>query len=76
MQETENPQQNDSSRDYTRWFGVGIEFCGVIGFFCYIGYKLDKAWNTSPWFLLSGFFVGFTGMFYMILKQVWNMRRK
>jgi len=62
--------------NYTKWLGLGIEFCGVIGIFCYIGYKLDESLDTRPWLLLTGFFVGFTGMLYSILKQVWNIWRK
>ena len=70
------PQKNDDGRNYARWAGLGFEFAGVLAVFCYMGYKLDEALNTSPWLLITGFAVGFAGMFYMILKQSWNMWRK
>jgi F0F1-type ATP synthase assembly protein I len=73
---TEPPSQNDDKQNYVRWLGFGIEFAGVVGLFCYIGYKLDEALNTSPGFLLGGFFVGFVGMFYLLLKEARNIRDK
>jgi F0F1-type ATP synthase assembly protein I len=70
------PKPNNRKGDYTKWFGFGIEFGGVIAVFCYIGYRLDQSWNTKPWLMLAGFFVGFTGMLYLVLKEVWNIWRK
>ena len=70
------PTDKNDRLAYAKWFGFGIEFCGVLGVFCYIGYKLDQYLNSSPWFLLAGFFVGFAGMMYMVLKETTNLRRK
>jgi F0F1-type ATP synthase assembly protein I len=65
-----------SNQGYSRWLGFGIEFCGVLGICSYIGYKLDQRLNSSPWFLLTGFFVGFAGMVYIVVKETWDLRRK
>jgi F0F1-type ATP synthase assembly protein I len=73
---TDPLSQNDNKQNYARWLGFGIEFAGVVGLFCYIGYKLDEVLNTSPWFLLGGFFVGFIGMFYLLIKEARNIRDK
>jgi len=54
---------------YSRWFGFGLEFCGVMAVFSFLGYKLDQTFNTSPWLMIIGFFLGFAGMFYLILKE-------
>jgi F0F1-type ATP synthase assembly protein I len=75
MQKSERQQSGDK-RTYARWAGLGIEFGGVVIVFCAIGYWLDQQWNTSPWFLLTGFFVAFVGMLYNIWKQTWDMRQK
>jgi F0F1-type ATP synthase assembly protein I len=75
VQQKNEPQQNKDRQEYGRWLGFGIEFCGVIGVFCYMGYKLDEFLHTSPWLLLAGFFVGFAGMLYTIVKQTWNIRK-
>lgn len=73
---TDPQSQNGNKQNYVRWLGFGIEFAGVIAIFCYIGYKLDETLHTSPWFLLTGFFVGFIGMFYLLLKEARNIRGK
>ena len=52
-----------------RWMGVGIEFCIVVGFFCFIGYFLDKLEDTSPGWMILGFFVGFGVMLYIMVKR-------
>ena len=75
MQQNERPK-DDVKAAYARWAGLGIEFGGVVAVFCAIGYWLDQKFNTSPWFLLIGFFIAFTGMFYNIWKQTKDMREK
>jgi F0F1-type ATP synthase assembly protein I len=61
-----------------KWVGFGFEFCGVLAVCCYLGYKLDQRLNSSPWFLLTGFFVGFAGMLYLVIKETFpeKFRRK
>jgi F0F1-type ATP synthase assembly protein I len=61
---------------YAKWAGLGIEFGGVVLVFCAVGYWLDQKYNTSPWFLLAGFFLAFIGMIYNIWKQTKAMRGK
>lgn len=56
-------------RDSMRWMSAGVEFCGVIGIFCFGGYKLDEHFDTSPAWLLTGFFVSFAGMVYLFYKE-------
>jgi len=73
---TNEPKPDNSKTNYAKRIGFGIEFCGVIAVFCYIGYRIDQSCNTRPWFLLAGFFVGFTGMLYLVFKEVWNIWRK
>ena len=52
-----------------RWMGIGVEFCLVIGFFAFGGFWLDKLENTSPGWMIMGFFVGFGVMMYIIIKR-------
>ena len=74
-----SPQENQSEskkwKALMKWSGLGIEFAGVIVLFCYFGYKLDEKLQTSPWFFLAGFFVGFIGMLYIIIKDIRNLWR-
>jgi F0F1-type ATP synthase assembly protein I len=77
MQEIKGQQKNgENKQNYGRWLGFGIEFAGVLAVFSYMGYKLDEQLNSSPWFLIAGFFVGFAGMFYIILKDTGIIGRK
>jgi len=61
---------SDDKPNYMRWSGFGLEFGGVIALFCYAGYQLDERFSSSPWFLLSGFFLGFIGMMYLLYKEI------
>ena len=73
-----NPEKEPkiNSQGYTRWLGFGVEFCGVLAVCSYLGYKLDEWLKTSPWFLLAGFFIGFAGMIYLVIKEASNLGRK
>jgi F0F1-type ATP synthase assembly protein I len=76
MEQTNDDKKDDGKGSYVQWTGIGIEFCGVIAVFCYMGYRLDEAWHTGPWLLITGFFVGFIGMLYLIIKRAMNMDHK
>ncbi|MCE5340787.1 MAG: AtpZ/AtpI family protein [Planctomycetaceae bacterium] len=67
-------KNSKDDNDYLKWSNIGLEFGGVIAVFCYIGYKIDAVLNSSPYFLLGGFFAGFIGMFYLIYKQMNNKK--
>ncbi len=72
----ENQPDKKKWKAIFKWSGLGIEFGGVVALFTYFGYKLDQKFQTSgPWFLLGGFFVGFIGMFYIIIKDTRNLWR-
>jgi len=40
-------QKDEPQRSGLQWMGAGIEFCGVIGIFSYIGYRLDNFFDTG-----------------------------
>ncbi|HAL44805.1 MAG: hypothetical protein A2Y12_08680 [Planctomycetes bacterium GWF2_42_9] len=67
-------RDSKGKNDLIRWTGFGFEFGGVIAVLCYIGYKIDAAINSSPFFLLGGFFTGFFGMLYLLYKQMKNTK--
>ena len=75
MSQQENQSENKKWKTIMKWSGLGVEFAGVIILFCYFGYKLDEKFQTSPWFLLAGFFLGFIGMLYIIIKDTRNLWR-
>ncbi len=65
----EKKRDTDTGRSGLRWMGAGLEFCGVIAIFAFFGYMLDAHLHTSPWLLLTGFFIGFIGMVYLFYKE-------
>ena len=75
MSQQENQSESKKWKTIMKWSGLGIEFAGVIILFCFFGYKLDEKFQTSPWFLLAGFFLGFIGMLYIIIKDTRNLWR-
>ena len=70
-----NQPENKKWQSVLKWSGLGVEFCGVVALFSYFGYKLDEKFQTSPWLFLAGFFFGFVGMLYLILKDTRNLWR-
>lgn len=56
--------------------GVGIEFCAVAGGAAWIGNWLDKHTDTSPGFMLMGFFAGFGYMLYTMIKRSGGIKFK
>ena len=75
MSPRENQSENSKWKTLMKWSGLGVEFAGVIFLFCFFGYRLDEKFRTSPWFLLAGFFLGFIGMLYIIIKDTRNLWR-
>ena len=71
MARRRKPQPTDASfyRGAMRWMSIGVEFCIVIGLFVFGGYWLDKIEDTSPGWMILGFFVGFGVMMYIIIKR-------
>ena len=44
--------------------GFGSEIVGLLGVGSYIGYRLDRVFDSTPWLLITGFCVGFVGVLY------------
>jgi len=63
-------KNSNYDNEYLKWSSIGLEFGGVIAVFCYIGYKIDAALNSSPYFRHGSFFDSFAGMFYLIYKRI------
>lgn len=70
MEQNGQPKKDDNKVDYYRWMGFGFEFCAVIGFFCYVGFKLDQYFKTTPWLMLTLFFLAFLGIMYITVKDL------
>jgi ATP synthase protein I len=73
MNSQDNQPDNKKWKTIAKWSGLGIEFGGVVAIFTWFGLKLDEKFDTSPWFLLTGIFVGVIGMLYIIIKDTRNL---
>ena len=70
-------EEKDSAerRQALRWYSYGLEFVGVIALFSWLGHLADEKFQTSgPWWLLTGFFVAFVGMIYLLLKETGTIK--
>lgn len=65
------PQKQEGAlSDLTRYSGLGLQFAATIGVFALAGRWLDGRWNSSPWMLIGGVFLGFgLGLYSMITKM-------
>jgi uncharacterized membrane protein len=52
-----------------RWMGGGFEFLIVIGACVWGGYWMDKLEDTSPGWMILGFFIGFAIMLYVLIQR-------
>jgi F0F1-type ATP synthase assembly protein I len=62
-------EKKQSYRGAMRWMSIGIEFAFVCAIGAGIGYWLDTLEDSSPAWLVIGFFVGFGFMVYVMLKR-------
>ena len=51
---------------------VGYTMIGAIILLGGIGYAVDEWQGTSPWFLVSGLFLGIVVGFYELAKIIWR----
>ena len=56
-------------RNSAQYAGVGLQFALTFMIFGAFGYWLDEKWNTRPWFLIIGVFVGATGAFISLVRK-------
>ncbi|MCH9022105.1 MAG: AtpZ/AtpI family protein [Planctomycetes bacterium] len=76
-QENKNRTTGSNDKSSNRWLGFGFEFVGVICFFMWLGYLADQKFQTTgPWWLLTGFFVSFVGMIYLLIKETFDLGRR
>ena len=63
---------DQEKRLLARYSSLGVEFAGVIALFSFFGYEGDQYFGTMPWLTLTGFFIAFLGMTYLLIKDLGN----
>ena len=66
---TETPKPKPPKLGVSWMAGAGLELAGAVGGLCLAGYWLDRKFDTSPWFLLGGAFIGIVGGLYNIVRK-------
>jgi len=60
-------------KKYAQYLGLGAEIAVALSAPIFFGYWLDLRWETSPWMLLMGIFLGIgllIGIFSRVIKDV------
>jgi F0F1-type ATP synthase assembly protein I len=60
----------EAYRKLSPYLNIGIVWAILVFLFTWIGIKLDKSWQTEPWFTLLGSIFGITTGFYHFIKTV------
>ena len=58
-----------------RMAGLGVEFIAAVGVFAALGLWADRSFGTSPWLLITGCGIGFTGGLWNMVKAANRMMR-
>jgi len=65
--------QDPNFKKYVEYLGLGAEIAVALCVPIFLGYWLDLRWDTSPWMLLAGIFLGIgvlIGIFARVIKNV------
>jgi F0F1-type ATP synthase assembly protein I len=66
----------DDERPQTAWSGMGqyagfgLQFAVAVGFFLWVGWKVDGRLGTTPWLTILGAFVGGGAAFYSLYRHL------
>jgi F0F1-type ATP synthase assembly protein I len=61
---------SDPDSGWGKFASTGLELAAGICLGVAIGYWIDEKHNSSPWGVLIGFFLGFSGGMYLLIKDV------
>jgi len=65
------PNQSNDSNAYLKYSGLAIQLLAAIGFFGFLGHKVDGYLKLQfPLFMLIFGFLAFAGMLYQIYRSV------
>ena len=54
---------------WVRYSGVGLELAGAMAGLAFIGYWIDRRFDSAPWGILGGVVVGLVGGLYSMVRQ-------
>ncbi len=54
---------------WVRYAGVGVEFAAAVAGFTLVGFWIDRHYDSRPWGVLIGAFLGLTGGMYNLIRE-------
>lgn len=54
---------------WLRYSGIGIEFAAAVAGFAFVGYWVDRHYDTEPWGVIVGAGLGLVGASYNLIRQ-------
>lgn len=64
------PRQKGTTPSGAEFAGAGLQLALTLVVFMLLGLWLDKRLGTSPWFVVTGVFVGAAGGFYSLYRKL------
>jgi F0F1-type ATP synthase assembly protein I len=62
---------------FIRFTTVGMQMAGIIAFFCWLGYFLDKKYNSkTPWWTVGLSLFGVLTSLYLVIREVINISKE
>ena len=65
-----NREPQEGGRKGLQFVGLGVEMVVPIVLFMYLGFRLDRHYETEPWWFLGGSILGIIVGFYNVFKRV------
>ncbi len=66
----------EAYRKLAPYLNIGYVMAASIALLTWLGYLLDKKWDTFPWFTIIGAVLGITVGFYNFFKTVFLLNKK
>ncbi len=67
---------SESYRKLAPYLNIGTFWAASVLIFTWLGWYLDRKWNTHPWFTIIGAFIGIGAGFYNFFKVVLKENEK
>lgn len=74
-----NPTLSSLSEAYRKlapYLNIGYFFAASVTLMIFLGYYLDKKWETDPWLTVCGAILGIAIGFYNFFKTVFSIEKK
>jgi ATP synthase protein I len=68
-------RRQQTAVEWSRYAGLGAQFAATVGLFTWLGWWADTRLSSSPWCMLLGVALGFSGGLLALVKAVPSGKR-